>query len=156
MAVPVSFRPMTEQGAQALGAELPAIDPWAHYHYKPEALTAYFNGREEDAPRFEIRAGDALAGAICIRKNWLRGPYLQLLAVLPQFQKSGIGSTALTWFEGQARESNAQNIWVVASAFNNGALAFYERFGFVRTATLEGLVAEGTDEVLLRKRLING
>jgi len=149
----ISFEPMSEESAEHLGAALAVIDPWAHYRYTGEALTKYFSTNEEDAPRFQILVGDALAGAICIRKNWLRGPYLQLLGVLPAFQKQGIGGAALSWFEAQARSSNAPNIWVVASEFNHRALAFYERFGFARAAMLDGLVSEGTAEILLRKRL---
>lgn len=148
--------PMTGKSAERLGTELAGIDPWARYQYTPEALAKYFSDREEGAPRFEILVGDTLAGAICIRNNWLRGPYLQLLAILPAFQKRGIGSVALSWFEAEAGSSNAQNIWVVTSEFNLGALAFYERFGFIRLATLDSLVSEGTAEILLRKRLTFG
>ncbi|MFA5958300.1 GNAT family N-acetyltransferase [Hyphomicrobium sp.] len=155
-AADVSFRPMTAASAEHLGEALSGIDPWAHYHYTAKALAAYLGGKEEDAPRFEIVFGETLAGAICIRKNWLRGPYLQLLGILPTFQKRGLGAIALLWFEDEARRDKAQNIWVVASEFNHGALAFYERFGFSRTATFDGLVAEGTAEILLRKRLIIG
>jgi ribosomal protein S18 acetylase RimI-like enzyme len=149
----VSFQPMTVEGAERLGVELAAIDPWAHYGYAPEALSSYFKAKEDDAPRFEIIADGTLSGAICVRKNWLRGPYLQLLAVLPSFQGRGVGGVAISWFEAQAQAAQSQNIWVVASAFNTGALALYERHGFVPAATLEGLVADGTDEILLRKRL---
>jgi diamine N-acetyltransferase len=149
----ISFNPMTKASAERLGTEFADINPWAHYRYTGEALAKYFAGQEEDAPRFEILSGDELAGAICIRKNWLRGPYLQFLGVLPAFQKQGIGSAALSWFQAEARNSAAQNIWVAASEFNLRALAFYERFGFVQVAKLDGLVAEGTAEILLRKRL---
>ena len=68
-----------------------------------------------------------LAGAIGVRRNWLRGPYLQFLGILPAFQRRGIGSVALDWFEGEARAAQAQNLWVAASDFNARALAFYER-----------------------------
>ena len=40
-----------------------------------------------------------------------------------------------------------------ASSFNSNALRFYARHGFERAATLDGLVQDGIDEVLLRKRL---
>ncbi len=149
----VSFRPMSAAAAARLGPAFAAIDPWAHYHYRGDALAAYLAGQEEGAPRNEIALGDEIAGAIGIRKNWLRGPYLQFLGILPPYQKRGLGAAALSWLESLATREKSQNVWVVASAFNAGALSFYEHFGFVRVATLDGLVADGTDEVLLRKRL---
>ena len=39
------------------------------------------------------------AGAVSIRFPWLKGPYLELLALLPPFQRQGIGAGILTWFE---------------------------------------------------------
>ncbi len=151
-----SFRPMTAQNAIRLGEGFAAIDPWARYRYTPEALATFLAMHEEQAPRFEILSDGTLAGALCIRENWLRGPYLQFLGVLPGFQNRGLGRAALAFFEERARLEAARNIWVVASEFNHGALAFYERFGFVRVATLDGLAAEGIGEILLRKRLIIG
>ncbi|MBS0233605.1 MAG: GNAT family N-acetyltransferase [Proteobacteria bacterium] len=150
----VSFRPMTAESAEHLGEALAVIDPWAHYDYTPEMLSEFLSAKEEDAPRFEIVSDEALAGAISVRRTWLRGPYLQFLAILPAFQKCGIGGAALSWFEARARHDKARNIWVVASDFNRDALAFYERFGFVQVANLDGLVAEGVGEILLRKRLL--
>jgi GNAT superfamily N-acetyltransferase len=152
----VRFHLMTAAGAEALGPALAEIDPWARCGYTPALLTAYLAGRETDAPRFEIRVDRALAGAIGVRRNWLRGPYLQFLGILPAFQKRGTGSTALAWFEGEARASNAQNLWVAASDFNTRALAFYETRGFGRVATLSDLVVKGGSEVLLRKQLTAG
>lgn len=139
-----------------LGAPLAAIDPWAHYRYTPEALTTFLQAEEDDAPRLEILVDGTLAGAFSIRRTWLRGPFLQFLGILPLFQSKGIGNAVLSWFEAEGNKLQVRNIWVSASDFNVRAIAFYERFGFVRVATLEGLVAEGTNEVLLRKRLIIG
>lgn len=149
----VKFEPMTARAAEKLGIALAEIDPWARYRYTPSALSSYLSALEPDAPRFEIVADRMLAGAIGVRKNWLRGPYLQFLAILPGFQQRGIGKLTLAWFEGQARAGRAENIWVAASDFNARALAFYERRGFQRVATLEDLVVEGGSEILLRKRL---
>lgn len=151
-----SFRPITAENAIRLGQGFATIDPWARYRYTPEALSTFLSMREEQAPRFEILSEGAIAGALCIRENWLRGPYLQFLGILPEFQNLGLGRAALAFFEDRARLQAARNIWVVASEFNHAALAFYERFGFVRVATLDGLAAEGIGEILLRKRLIIG
>ncbi|MFT3730885.1 MAG: GNAT family N-acetyltransferase [Hyphomicrobium sp.] len=155
MPAEIRFQPMTSASAEVLGTAFAAIDPWVHYGYTAEALSTFLLSSEDGARHFEIIVDDEIAGAICIRKNWLRGPYLQFLGVVPGMQKRGAGSAALVWFEAQARKDRARNIWVVATEFNVGALTFYERFGFVRIATLDGLVSDGTAEILLRKRLIN-
>ncbi len=123
------------------------------YAYPVSALSAYLGMDEPGAPRFSLRAGDALAGAVGLRLDWLRGPYLQLLGLLPGYQGRGSGAAVLAWIEREARAVSQQNLWVVASDFNSGALRFYERSGFTRVAALEALVAEGRDEILLRKRL---
>ncbi len=152
-AADISFRPMSAKSAEALGVALAAIDPWAHYRYTAQALTTFLRAEEDDAPRVEILLEGASAGAFSIRRTWLRGPYLQFLGILPSFQKKGIGNAVLSRFEAEGRGAQARNIWVSTSEFNVGALAFYERFGFIRVATLDALVAEGTNEILLRKRL---
>jgi diamine N-acetyltransferase len=149
----VIFRDMTAKAAQELGTAFAEIDPWARYAYTAPALTAYLGTHEADAPRVEIVVDGDLAGAICVRRNWLRGPYLQFLGILPAFQHRGTGSLALDWFEGQARAAQAQNLWVAASDFNARALAFYTQRGFSRVARLEDLIVEDSAEILLRKRL---
>ena len=70
---------------------------------------------------------------------------------MPPFQRQGIGASILAWFEQEALALGARNLWVCASSFNDGALRFYERHGFRPAATLTGLVADGYDEILLRK-----
>ena len=57
----------------------------------------------------------------------------------------------MAWFETASLKHQARNLWVCASSFNARALDFYERHGFARAATLPGLVADGYDEILLRK-----
>jgi GNAT superfamily N-acetyltransferase len=139
--------------AETLGPALAAIDPWATYAYPASALSVYLGKDEPGAPRFSLRDGATLAGAVGLRLDWLRGPYLQLLGLLPGYQGCGFGAAVLAWIEREARAASQRNLWVVASDFNSGALRFYERYGFTRVAALEALVAEGRDEVLLRKRL---
>lgn len=147
------LEPMTPVAAKIVGPLLSSIDPWARYAYTGEALTAFLANDEAGAPRFAIKADRVIAGAISIRSNWLRGPYLQFLGVLPAYQSHGIGGAILDWLESEARGIGAQNLWVAASEFNTRALSFYERHGFGRIATLSDLVVEGSSEILLRKRL---
>ncbi len=149
----VTFEPMSAEAAQVLGYALAQIDPWAHYAYTGVALAAWLSADEPGARRFQIRADNVIAGAIVIRSQWLRGPYLQFLGILPAYHRRGLGRSALSWFEGQARADGARNLWVAASEFNVAAQTFYEQHGFVRVATLDDLIAEGTAEILFRKRL---
>jgi diamine N-acetyltransferase len=148
------LEPMTAGAAEILGPLLASIDPWARYDYTSSALTAFLTAEEADAPRFTIKVDSVLAGAVGVRSNWLRGPYLQFLGILPIYQSHGIGGAILNWFEDEARGARAQNLWVAASEFNTRALSFYEQHGFNRTATLTDLVVEGSSEILLRKRLL--
>ena len=141
------------QEARILGAGFAAIDPWARYPYPASALEGYFAAEEPGAPRYAIKLDTALAGALGLRHNWLRGPYIQFLGLLPGHQSAGIGASILGWIESQARGDDQRNLWVAASDFNTRAIRFYERYGFTRTADLDGLVGDGKIEVLLRKRL---
>jgi diamine N-acetyltransferase len=138
---------------ERLGPLFAAMEPWVSYHFRPEVLTTYLSGIERGAPRLAIMAGNDIAGAVCIRLNWLRGPYLQFLGVLPAYQNMHLGSAVLRWLDHEARSNGETNVWVCASDFNSGAIRFYERHGFSRTAALEGLLTPDITEVLMRKRL---
>ncbi len=145
--------PLDPQNAVDLGAAFAAISPWADYPYPASALAAYFAKAELAAPRYQIMAGDSIAGVAGLRGDWLRGPYLQFLGVLPHHQGHGLGAAVLAWFERTARDTGQRNLWVAASDFNAAAIRFYERNGFAECARLDGLVADGRTEILLRKRL---
>ena len=149
----IALEPIPKAAANTLGQALAAIDPWARYPIGSEVLTAYLGCKEGSAPRYLIRVDRTVAGAIGIRENWMRGPYLQFLGLLPQYQRDGIGRLVLAWFEGTARERGDGNLWVAASDFNTAAVRFYERHGFVRAALLDDLISDGKCEVLLRKKL---
>jgi GNAT superfamily N-acetyltransferase len=147
------IEPLKAEHAERLGGGFAAIDPWARYPYPASALQAYFAAKETGAPRFAIWLGGNLAGAAGLRLNWLRGPYVQFLGVLPEFQRRGLGASVLDWIESEARRGNERNLWVAASDFNVGAIRFYEAHGFALVAALPDLVRDGRTELLLRKRL---
>jgi ribosomal protein S18 acetylase RimI-like enzyme len=127
------------------------MPPWSEMAYPAGKLAAFLAAPDEGARRYLIEVEGGEAGVVSVRDPWLKGPYLELLAVLPPFQNQGIGSSVLDWLERAARAQAARNLWVCASSFNAGALRFYERQGFVRVGELPGLVTDGFDEILLRK-----
>jgi ribosomal protein S18 acetylase RimI-like enzyme len=137
--------------AARLAEAIVAIPPWSAMDYPADAMARFLAASGDGASRYLVEAGGGEAGAVSIRHPWLKGPYLELLALLPEAQSQGIGSSIMTWFESAGLKHGARNLWVCASSFNARALRFYERHGFARAATLPGLVADGYDEILLRK-----
>jgi GNAT superfamily N-acetyltransferase len=137
--------------APQLAAAIVAMPPWSAMDYPADAMARFLAMAGDGASRYLIEVDGAEAGAVAVRHPWLKGPYLELLALLPPFQHRGIGAGIMSWFEQAGRGLGARNLWVCASSFNDGALRFYQRHGFRPAATLPGLVAESYDEILLRK-----
>jgi ribosomal protein S18 acetylase RimI-like enzyme len=134
-----------------LARAIVAMPPWSVVNCPADAMARFLASSGDGAYRYLVEAGGEAAGAVSVRFPWLKGPYLELLAILPQFQSRGLGASILAWFEQEAVLAGARNLFVCASAFNARALRFYERHGFRQAATLPGLVADGYDEILLRK-----
>ncbi|MFN0218170.1 MAG: GNAT family N-acetyltransferase [Hyphomicrobium sp.] len=149
----VTLADMTQAAAAELAPSLTAITPWATYAMSSEAMRTYLAAHEPGAPRYQLRLGDQLAGAVGLRLNWMRGPYMQQFGIVPAFQRQGLGDLVLAWFEADAKERGDRSIWVAASDFNADAIRFYERFGFQRTADLADLLRDGVTEILFRKKI---
>jgi diamine N-acetyltransferase len=149
----VTLAPIPPGETVRLGAGFAAIDPWAKYAYTPERLAAFFAGSETSSPRFALYADGEIAGVAALKLDWLRGPFLQFLGVLPSAQGKGLGSRVLAWIEREARRGEQRNLWVTASDFNNRAVSLYKRHGYEEVARLDGLASDTLGEILLRKRL---
>jgi len=145
-------RALSAAEASGIGEQLSGIEPWLTLGYSASALAGYLLRDDPALHRFLVRVEDAPAGVIAIRHPWLRGPYIELLGLAPDFQGIGIGVELLRWAEAEAA-AVAGNLWVVVSECNERALMFYEKAGFEPVGRLDGLVREGMDEWLLRKRL---
>ena len=142
--------PSAEAGL--IGARLAAMDPWKRLGYGAEALGRYLDAVDPSLKRFAVQFEQEIVAVVCIRFPWLRGPYLELLAVFPGNQGQGVGQAILAWSEEQARPS-AKNLWTMTSEFNHRARRFYQAAGFVEIAPVADLVADGCNEILLRKTL---
>jgi GNAT superfamily N-acetyltransferase len=145
-------RAVSEVEADRLGGQLAAQDPWRTLGFTPAALAGYLLHDDPGLHRYAVHVEDALAGVVCIRYPWLRGPYVELLGLASGFQGQGLGRELLAWVESASRPV-ASNLWIAASSFNERALAVYRRAGFEPIGVIEGLVRAEQDEILLRKRL---
>jgi ribosomal protein S18 acetylase RimI-like enzyme len=149
---PVALAPMTAAAADILGPATAAIGPWAHYALDGAAMAESFKSTASATVRYQVECDGKLAGVVLIRPVWLAGPYLQLLAVQPAYQGQGIGALLLAWYEAEVR-GQARNLWLCVSSFNTEAQRFYLAHGFECIATLEALIRDGDDELLMRKQL---
>lgn len=148
----LSLRAVTPELAAYLGPAVAAIEPWSRLDYPASSMTGFLATEDPALTRMVVFAGNTPAGVIAVRSPWLHGPYLQLLALLPPFQGQGFGATLLGWFERQASPRNRW-LWLCYSSFNARAGDFYARHGFERVAGLPDLLADGFEEVLMRKRI---
>lgn len=144
--------PLDPQSAHWAAKSLAAMDPWKRLGYREAGLLTYLTRQDPGLSRYLLTLGKECAGAVCIRYPWLRGPFLELIAVMDGFQGKGIGNAVLGWMEKEARGVCA-NLWVSVSSFNDRALTFYLRQGFSEATILKDLLREGEVEILLRKRV---
>nr|WP_321467369.1 GNAT family N-acetyltransferase [uncultured Desulfobulbus sp.] len=138
--------------AEPIAHRLAAMDPWKRLHYGATTLGRYLSAPDPSLNRFILQEGEESIAIVCIRFPWLRGPYLELLAVFPPAQSRGVGRALLGWMEQEAGPG-VKNLWTVTSEFNTRARKFYRAAGFFEVAPLPDLVQNGTSELLLRKQI---
>ena len=141
------LRPLADAEAASLGPALAAIEPYRRLGYAADALAAYLKRPDPALYRYGIETASGLAGVLALRWPWLRGPYIETLAILPAAQGHGLGSQVMRWII----ERSGANLWATVSAFNQAARRFYARHGFVELCPLPGLVAQDETEILLRR-----
>lgn len=149
----LTLRPLAAKNASALAESLAAIPPWSVIGCPAERMARTFNSEQPSLKRFEVAAEGKLAGLISIQDPFLHGPYLQLIAILPEFQGRSFGLRLLQWMETEARRAEARQLWLCVSSFNIRARALYERFGFSEVALLDKLATDASNEIFMRKRL---
>ena len=144
------LRPFRSGEAAVLADGCAKIDPFHRLRYTPTTLAGYFEKADPALMRYAIEAEMEVAGIVAIRNPWLRGPFVEMLVVLPTWQGKGLGGEIVAWALAQA---SGDSLWATVSDFNGSARRFYKRQGFVEVAPLPGLVAAGETEILLRRRL---
>ncbi len=148
----VLTRTLSTVDAELLSAKFAASEPWLTLGVSALVLKNYLLREDPSLYRYTVRVDDKLAGLICLRYPWLRGPYIELLGLIENYRRQGIGTQLLNWAETEARyETN--NLWLATSSFNHQAIQFYERHGFRQIGRIEGLVHPDYDELLMRKWL---
>lgn len=136
-----------------LAAEFAAMEPWLRYSTNCAVLRDFMTRHEPGVLKGVLRQDGRTAGFGVVRIDWLRGPYVQFLGVLSEFQGGGIGGRFLVWLENEAAREGHRHVWIMVSVFNDRARAFYQRQGYTEIASIPDIIKDGFEEILLRKRL---
>jgi len=148
------LRPMDAVTAAAVSEILAEMAPWSRLGSSPKALAqSMIPAHGSNVRSWCLTVDGETAGVVVVYDGWLMGPYLRRLAVLPGYQRLGLAQAVLAWWEAGARRAGSRNLWLCVSDFNTPAQALYEGAGFREAAVLNDLVADGLDEILMRKQL---
>ncbi|TDC98931.1 ribosomal-protein-alanine N-acetyltransferase [Nonomuraea deserti] len=78
---------------------------------------------------------------------------VQTIAVLEKHQGTGIGSAMLTELLAEARRRGAREIFLEVRADNARAQTVYRHFGFEEIGTRRRYYDDGTDAIMMRRKL---
>ena len=145
------LRPPTVSEARELGTACAAIDPWRSLAYDGQDLGTYIERPDASLHRYAILWDGRAAGVIALRWPWLRGPFIEMLAVLPSHQGRGLAGATLAWVLARTAAVTT-NLWASVSDFHTPARSFWAHQGFDEVAPLPGLIGDGA-EILLRRRI---
>lgn len=140
--------PLEPADISELSERLAQMHPWHTLGYSVATLSGYLQREDACLYKYAI-VTNQLAGVFCVRYPWLRGAYIELVAIFPEQQGLGIGNTLIQWLMTQLPQP--ANLWALVSAINPAARQFYQRCGFIEIGNLQDFVTKGYDEILLRK-----
>ena len=137
---------------ESLVSMLSVSEPWQTLGYDRDDWDKLFRIIEAGPPResFVIEHDGQPSGLAVMRRKFLFGDYLELLAVSPARRGQGLGRTLLAHVEGKVFE-RANNFFTCVSDFNTDARRFYESQGYAEVGRLKDFLVDGRDEILLRK-----
>ena len=137
---------------RALAAGVAAIDPWAANRIAAEAMRERMQRPLPATFRFALRLDGRLAGYLALRHPFMRGPYVETIALFPEAQRRGYARRVVDWMAREV-EGEAANIWLCVTEWNAAARAAYAAMGFVEVGPIPDLVVAGQTEIFLRKVL---
>ena len=139
---------------ESLISILRVSEPWHTLGYGAKDWDKLFAIVEAGEPResFVIECDGQPGGFAVVRRQFLFGDYLELLAISPALRGHGLGGKLLTFLEERVF-LRANNFFACVSDFSSDARRFYARQGYAEVGRLENLLVDGHDEILIRKTI---
>ena len=76
--------------------------------------------------------------------------HLISIGVLDQYRRRGVGTILLRALLERLNEQLVDEIWLEVNVGNDGAIKFYERFGFLRVMIIENYYSDGSHALRMR------
>lgn len=134
----------------ALVAVLATSEPWLTLGYRARDWRALLSGPLASRDAWVVSSDGRARGLALVRRGFLAGDYLEVLAVDAACRGAGFGALLLEHVERTAF-SRSPNLFVCVSDFNRAARRFYRRHGYAQVGRLDDLLIAGSAEILLRK-----
>lgn len=147
-----AVRPYRADDRAAVIAMLADSDPWKRLGYRAEHWQRLFDPFPAGREGYVIERDGSVLGLALLRRRFLFGDYLELLAVSPGSQGQGLGRRLLSAVEDTVF-ARSKNLFACVSDFNAAAREFYRRNGYEEVGPLHDLLMPGSAEILLRKTI---
>jgi ribosomal protein S18 acetylase RimI-like enzyme len=147
---PLAIRRLEQRDVRPLVALLASSEPWLTLGYGTTDWRRLLGGPLTNRDAWVIDDGSRARGVALVRRGFLAGDYLELLAVDASTRSRGLGARLLAHCEAEVF-ARARNFYVCVSDFNADARRFYRRHGYVQVGRLDDLLITGSAEILLRK-----
>jgi len=150
----LNIRSYEPNDRESLISILSVSEPWQTLGYETQDWAKLFAIIEAGEPResFVIECDGQPGGFAVVRRRFLFGDYLELLAISPALRGRGLGRNLLTHVEERVF-ARANNFFACVSDFSIDARRFYASQGYAEVGRLENLLVDGHDEILIRKTI---
>lgn len=145
-----TIRRLEPRDVRPLVALLASSEPWLTLGYTGADWRRLLAGPLAGRDAWVIEDRGRARGVAIVRRAFLAGDYLELLAVDASVRSRGLGARLLAHCEADVF-ARARNFFVCVSDFNAAARRFYRRHGYVQVGRLDGLLVADRAEILLRK-----
>lgn len=136
----------------AIAERMATLDPWASMGRPPDSFAAYMTRPMAATFRYALRLDGRPVGFLSLRYPFMRGPYIETIALFPEAQRRGFGRRIVEWM-GREVEGEATNLWLCVTDWNAPARAAYAAMGFVEIGPIPDVALVGQTEIFLRKPL---
>ena len=147
-----TIRAYRSEDREAVIRMLADSDPWKRLGYTVVHWERLFTPLPPGREGYVLEQDNVVAGLALLRRQFLFGDYLELLAIAPSTQRKGLGRALLNHLE-RIVFARSTNLFACVSDFNTSARRFYERNGYAEVGPLPDLLMSGTSEILLRKTI---